>query len=427
MNAATLRPVYNRAAAARPNPYRTLAAWLALVVLALSWGSAQGAEWGFKIRDTIEDNGAEVVKVYPGTPAEGKLRVYDIIMEAAGQSVRRATDVYQAIGVEARPGDRIVLYVSRGGSPMHVTLEAAPREGAAYESAASEGAPSGEKDYQSDRSMTAELFGLSDGPSPPAARHTTPTAPAAEEEPEYMAPRPGYPAPPPDYPAPPRDYPAPSGQYPAAPPEYAAPQPPGQGIPQAMIMVGDLQTKAANATSAIGDGLREMLVTALHNSGRFIVVERMGLQSLAAEQALSRSRMASPGMAIPEGRMDIAEVMVIGAVTEFEPEASGTGINLGIARLPFSFGRKTAKAHMAIDLRVVDVTSGRVLGAKRIKGEASASSTTVGIAPKVGGGRIPVSLGSFQNTPMEAAIRGSIEQSINFIMGAVPPQYFRVQ
>lgn len=397
MNTLTDHLGWNRSPPDRRVALARLTAWLPLVLLWLAWGPAQGAEWGFKIRDTIEGTGAEVVKVHPGSPADGKLQVYDVIVQAAGQPVRRASDVYQAIGVEARPGDRVVLHVSRRGSQTSVTIEAP-------------GSEEPEKDYQADRSMTAELFGLSDGPSPPAARRTVPSAPreAATAPSTYGT--------------------AEDRRDAEVAPQYVPPpMPPGQPVPQAMIMVGDLQTKAANATSAIGDGLREMLVTALHNSGRFIVVERMGLQSLAAEQALSRSRMATPGMAIPEGRMDIAEVMVIGAVTEFEPEASGTGINLGIAKLPFSFGRKSATAHMAIDLRVVDVTSGRVLGAKRIKGEASASSTTVGIAPKVGGGRIPVSLGTFQNTPMEAAIRGSIEQSINFIMGAVPPQYFRVQ
>jgi curli biogenesis system outer membrane secretion channel CsgG len=399
MNAPTRHMTKNRAAAMRPNPYRSLAAWLCLVALALYWGAALGAEWGFKIRDTIEDTGAEVVKVYPATPAAGRLQAYDIIVEAAGHPVRRATDVYQAIGVEPRPGDRAVLRVSRGGARMPVTLEAAGGD-------AEETGP--EYFDHADRSMSADLFGLSDGPTPPARKRATAPAPGAPEPaPQAAAPEAGVGEPVPQY--------------------LPPPTPPGQPVPQAMIMVGDLQAKAANATSAIGDGLREMLVTALHNSGRFIVVERMGLQALAAEQTLSRSRMAAPGMAIPEGRMDIAEVMVIGAVTEFEPEASGTGINLGITKLPFSFGRKTAKAHMAVDLRVVDVTSGRVLGAKRIKGEASASSTTVGISPRVSGGRIPISLGSFQNTPMEAAIRTSIEQSINFIMGAVPPQYFRVQ
>lgn len=131
------------------------------------------------------------------------------------------------------------------------------------------------------------------------------------------------------------------------------------------IAIGDFQVKAANASQYIGDGLREMLVTALHNSGRFVVVERMDIKGLAAEQALSRSRMARPGESIPEGQMDVADVMVYGAVTEFEPEVRGGGLSLGMPNVPLTLGMQSKSAHMAIDVRLVDVASGRVLATIR--------------------------------------------------------------
>ena len=385
-----------------------------LLLMVMLLGPAHSAEWGFKIRDTIEDTGAEVVKVYPGTLADGKIQVGDIIVEVAGWGTDRASDVYKRMGAGPSPGQKVKLYVMRRGSKTKVKIWV-PGE-AATNNADTTHWQGGD----TDRSLTSDIFGMSGPTAASATSEPAHTASSNAEENHQ-----------------PYNEPASStGGYadtreerfePSHEPMLPPPSQPGAPTPQAMIMIGDMQTKAANASSAIGDGLREMLITELHNSGLFIVVERIGLQSLAAEQALSRSRMAGSGMALPEGKMDIAEVMVMGAVTEFEPEAGGTGINLGIARLPFSFGRKTSNAHMAMDIRVVDVTTGRVLGAKRIKGEASSSSTTVGIAPKVGGGRIPVSLGSFQNTPMEAAIRESIAQSIDFISRSVPRKYYRVQ
>jgi curli biogenesis system outer membrane secretion channel CsgG len=368
--------------------------WLAHAVLliALAWAvAAQAAEWGFKIRDTVEDTGAEVVKVVPDSLAgQAGLRPGDVIFAAAGRRVSRAADVYEAIGKAPGGDEAVVLHVTRHGVEQQIRMQPA---GVAAKPKPARSAWADD----SDRSWTAQIYGGGgDAPVREAAREEK-----ARDEAESAPPAP------------------------AAPP--LPPLQPGEQRPRAMVMVGDLQAKAANASSAIGDGLREMLITALHNNGRFIVVERMDLQTLAAEQALSRSRMATPGMAIPEARMDIAEVMIVGAVTEFEPEAGGTGINLGFTKLPFSFGRKSTNAHMAIDVRVVDIASGRVLGSKRIKGKATASQTNVGISPKVSGGRIPVSLGSFQNTPMEEAIRGCIEQSIDFIVASVPQQYYRLQ
>lgn len=366
--------------------------WMFVLVVVLgAFGSAFAADWGFKIRDTIEDTGAEVVKVYAGGTAEqAGMRVGDVIVWAGSETVYRATDVYEAIGTAPRSEDVVILKVRRGNWEQVVELRpqlAVPERKPTRSAWSDDG----------DGSWTSQL--LNQGGDAPVTQ--------AKEQDEDRGE-------------------ADDGPRPVAAPPLP-PLQPGEQRPRVTVMVGDLQTKASNANAAIGDGLREMLITALHNNGRFIVVERMDLQTLAAEQALSRSRMALPGTAFAEGKMDIAEVMVVGAVTEFEPEAGGTGINLGFTKLPFSFGRQSTNAHMAIDVRVVDIASGRILGAKRVKGKATSSQTNVGIAPKVGGGRIPVSLGSFENTPMEAAIRGCIEQSIDFIVASVPQRYYRLQ
>ena len=48
---------------------------------------------------------------------------------------------------------------------------------------------------------------------------------------------------------------------------------------RASVAVGDFQVKAAKASQQIGDGLREMFLTSLHESGYFNVVERMDIQA----------------------------------------------------------------------------------------------------------------------------------------------------
>ncbi len=215
---------------------------------------------------------------------------------------------------------------------------------------------------------------------------------------------------------------------PAAGTPTARPAPPSgaqAGRLKVAIAVGDFQVKAANAGQYIGDGLREMLVTALHGNGNFIVLERMDLKGLAAEQALSRSRMARPGEALPEGQMDVAEIMVYGAVTEFEPEARGGGLNVGLGNIPLTLGVQSKAAHMAIDMRVVDVASGRVLATGRVSGEAQSAQASIGANISARGTSIPVTLGGFQNTPMEQAIRECIGGATAYVVNNTPPQYFR--
>ncbi len=214
---------------------------------------------------------------------------------------------------------------------------------------------------------------------------------------------------------------APAGPPPPAP---AATQAAGTGD-KATVAVGDFQVKASGASQMIGDGLREMLVTALHGSGRFIVMERLDLAGLAAEQQLSRSRMARADASLPGGQMEVAEIMVYGAVTEFLLDSRGGALEIGVPKLPFSIGRQTSKAHLAIDVRVVDVTSGRILGAQRIVGEADSSQLSLGVTATARGTAIPVGLSTYKNTPMEQAIRTCLEQSIAYVTQAVPTTYFR--
>ena len=196
---------------------------------------------------------------------------------------------------------------------------------------------------------------------------------------------------------------------------------------KATVTIGDFQVKAAGAGQYIGDGLREMFLTALHNSGYFIVVERMDIKGLAAEQALSRSNMAKANQRIPKGQMDVADLYVYGAVTEFDPQAKGTAFGTGLGQSPFTLRQSYKEAHMAVDFRVVDVRTGRILATKRIPGLAISKKGSIGGSLQMGSIKLPTSFGMFKNTPMELSIRDCIQKGTMYIINTTPEGYFRHQ
>jgi curli biogenesis system outer membrane secretion channel CsgG len=195
--------------------------------------------------------------------------------------------------------------------------------------------------------------------------------------------------------------------------------------PRATIAVGDFSVKARGATSHIGDGLREMLESALFESLRFNVLDRLDPQGLKAEQQLSYSKMARRDARKLGAQMDVAELMFYGTVTEFEAEASGVGVDAAAPSVPVKASASGKNAHMAIDVRVVDVASGRLVAARRIAGSAAAYKASAGTVFGSSEGPIPVSLGSFANTPMELAIRDCIYRSVIYACHALPQDYFR--
>jgi len=197
--------------------------------------------------------------------------------------------------------------------------------------------------------------------------------------------------------------------------------------PKARIAVGDFQVKAAGATVGIGDGLREMLLTSLFNTNRFIVLERQAIQDVMLEQDLGASGRVKRGTAAPIGQLEGAELLVYGVVSEFKGDASGMGISIGMPNIPLTLGGGMKNAQMAIDLRVVETGTGRIVFATRVEGKASDFSSSIGT--QLGGGRttMPVTLGSYNNTPMEKAIRVCIDRAVQFLCTKTPAQYFRYQ
>jgi curli biogenesis system outer membrane secretion channel CsgG len=195
--------------------------------------------------------------------------------------------------------------------------------------------------------------------------------------------------------------------------------------PKANIAVGDFTVKARGSSRYIGDGLREMLQTSLFESLRFNVLDRLDTQGMAAEQKLSYSKMAKRGSAKLGAQMEVAELLFYGTVTEFEAEASGAGLKAALPGLPASAEVSGKNAHMAIDIRVVDTASGRLVGARRIAGSAASYKAAAGTRIGSGSGTMPISLGAYKNTPMELAIRDCIYRSVIYACKYLPGEYFK--
>jgi curli biogenesis system outer membrane secretion channel CsgG len=195
--------------------------------------------------------------------------------------------------------------------------------------------------------------------------------------------------------------------------------------PLANIAVGDFSVKARGSSVYIGDGLREMLETSLFESQRFNVLDRLDRKGLTSEQKLSYSKMARKGSKKLGRHMEIAELMIYGTVTEFEAEATGGGLKADMPNLPAGASADAKNAHMAIDIRVVDTASGRLVAARRIAGSALSGSAAARTSFGGGSTEMPISLGAYKNTPMELAIRDCIYRAVIYTCHNVPQSYFR--
>lgn len=209
----------------------------------------------------------------------------------------------------------------------------------------------------------------------------------------------------------------------------SAGMPPYSG-PKARIAVADFEVKAAKTTGEIGTGLREMLVTALVNSNRFSVVERQVLNAVMQEQQLVASGAAQQGTGPQRGNIRTADLVITAAVTEFEPQASGGaagiggGSRIGKGFLGVGLGGSTNKAHMALDIRIVDTSTSEILASTRVQGQATDIAGGIGIG-FLGSWGLGAGLSGYANTPMEKAIRACIIEAVRYLSQTISANYYK--
>lgn len=171
---------------------------------------------------------------------------------------------------------------------------------------------------------------------------------------------------------------------------------------------------------AIGEGMRDMMTTALFKTDLFLVMERDQLAEVIREQDLGASGRVKQGTEPPIGEIHGADLMVVASVTEFDSGAKALKGSFDIGGV--KVGGRAGKAHMAIDVRVVDLKTSQIVAATSVVGSAS----SIGVeSSKDLMGILPPSLGAFKKTPLEKALRTCIEKSVQYICDKTPPEYFR--
>lgn len=160
----------------------------------------------------------------------------------------------------------------------------------------------------------------------------------------------------------------------------------------------------------LGDGFAEMLTTELMKTGQFVVVERQALQDVLGEQELGQSGVVRKETAAKVGQVLGAQIIVRGVVSEFTLNESGGGAGIGIAG--FRLGGRSSNAHVAVDIRLVDTTTGQVLQSHNAVGKAESSGVNVGVSK----GDVDFGAAAFQNTPLGQATRQAIRDAVQFII-----------
>lgn len=172
-------------------------------------------------------------------------------------------------------------------------------------------------------------------------------------------------------------------------------------------------------SGGVGWELSGMLANELVATRGFSVLERNKIQAVLEEQNLGASGRVQAGTAARMGKIIGAEYLIDGTVTAYEENTSNTGG--GITVKGISLGGNSSSAYLAIDLRVINATTGAVEYVRTIEGTSKGGGMSIGISRGGFGG----ALGSQKKTPAGKAIRAALVEATDYLKCAMVDQTSR--
>jgi curli biogenesis system outer membrane secretion channel CsgG len=161
------------------------------------------------------------------------------------------------------------------------------------------------------------------------------------------------------------------------------------------------ETGAMFLQGGAGRAMTTMLTNELSARPTLEIVERQKLRAVLEEQNLSASGRVSPETSIAIGKLTGAQYLVTGTVTAFE-EKVDTQVKRGF--LGRGGGVKTVSmgGYLAVDLRVIDTTTGEIRYARTIEGHTPPDESSEAPGP-LGGG------------PDSRAVRAAVIEIVDYL------------
>jgi curli biogenesis system outer membrane secretion channel CsgG len=175
----------------------------------------------------------------------------------------------------------------------------------------------------------------------------------------------------------------------------------------------------------VGRGIADMLVTQLVRNGTYSVIERKQLDRVLGEQNFQQSGRADASTAAQLGRILGVDAIVIGSVRQFGRDDKKTGVGGGVRVGGIGLGgvgRRSAKAVVGIDARIIDIKTAEILGVATGFGESKRSGTTLIGGASVGGvaagGAFDMSSSNFGSTILGEATRLAVDSLVTELVAS---------
>lgn len=167
------------------------------------------------------------------------------------------------------------------------------------------------------------------------------------------------------------------------------------------------ETGAMFLQGGVGRALTTMLTNELSSRASLTIVERQKLRAVLEEQNLSASGMVSAATSIEIGKLTGAQYLITGTITAFENQVE-TKTKRGFMGYGGGIESISHGGYMAVDLRVIDTTTGEIPYSRTIEGRTPPSDN-VNVQTQT------TSVGGIDTGPDSRAVRAAVIEIVDYL------------
>ncbi len=168
-------------------------------------------------------------------------------------------------------------------------------------------------------------------------------------------------------------------------------------------------SQRTTTTSNYSSTLITMLGTELVKSNAFILIERQQLDAVFKEQELGASGATTKESAAKLNQLLGVQLLITGSITEWGNKLQNDNHS---ARGIFSKNNSKNTARVALDLRIIDASTGEIIMAETASGTAESKSSGVTVMGIGGTGAVA------DNSLMDSAVRKAVVNCVDLIKTA---------
>jgi len=185
------------------------------------------------------------------------------------------------------------------------------------------------------------------------------------------------------------------------------------GVGSVRIGSVDLSQEGVEFYRELGTGVADIFIAEAWESQQFRITERAEIDKVLSEQDLAQSGRVNPSTAAAVGRIEGAELLVLGSVSEFGVQTTGGG---GRVLGMFGGAAETVTVRVGVEIRFVDTVTAEIMAIGRGVSHASQSNVSVDLANVMTNLRV----GRTGTTIVDYAVRNAIRAAIGHAARSLP-------